>query len=53
MKNYHFKNPQSSTAPKKDKHREIHTKTYHNQITESQRQIEKFERKKGKMTHYI
>lgn len=27
MKNYHFKNPQSSTGPKKDKHRAIHTKT--------------------------
>lgn len=32
MKNYYCKNLQSSTSFKKAKHKEIYTKTYHNQI---------------------
>lgn len=31
--NYYFKNPRSLPNPKKDKHKESHTKTYYNQTT--------------------
>lgn len=51
--NYYFKNPRISISPKKDKHKESQTKTYHNQTTESQRHTKKLERHKRKMTHLI
>lgn len=53
MKNYYCKNLQSSTNFEKDKHKEIYTKTYHNQIMKAKDKQKNLKgtREKGLITY--
>lgn len=53
MKSITLKSQDTHQTPQKNKHKKIHTKTYYKQTTEIQRQSEKFESNKRKLTHHM